>query len=255
MVRWTKMMVMAAALLLAACSQNNPSDEAVVSSIGTQAASSLGATSAAKTETAEETRLAEISWTPTASATFTPVPTDTATPTATYTPNPTETASATMTLTPTATPTETPVPVSSGYISDNVIVFYLTHLGTGGPIGCGDSLVKLSTGQVKTGDLATDLKIALDAEFSTGQYFGVFYNATYPSSLQVGGVDFSVSSGVAEVQLGGSYVKPESACDASRYRSQVWATALQFKEITRFIPWVGGSLLGDRLAVYSDSGK
>ena len=134
-------------------------------------------------------------------------------------------------------------------------MFFLTSIGTGGPVGCGDTLVKLSTGQGKTGDLATDLKIALDAVFNNAQYAGALYNATYPSVLKVAQVDFNASSGVATVQLAGSYQKPASSCDASRYRSQVWATALQFDEITRFIPWVGNSLLGDRLAVYSDSGK
>ena len=112
--------------------------------------------------------------------------------------------------------------------------------------------MKLSTGQLKTGDLATDMKIALDAVFSTAQYVGSLYNATYPSKLSVNSVDFNKSSGVAEVYMGGAYQKPESSCDASRYRSQVWATALQFDEVIRFIPWVGSKLLGDRLAVYSD---
>jgi hypothetical protein len=212
----------------------------------------LSATHAVQTEQAEGTLETRLSWTATASATFTEEPTSTLTPTPTLTPSLTETTSptATETSTPTATLTDTPVPVSG--IPENAIVFYLTHIGTGGPIGCGDSLVKLSTGQLKTGDLATDMKIALDAVFSTAQYVGSLYNATYPSKLSVNAVDFNKSSGVAEVYMGGSYQKPESSCDASRYRSQVWATALQFDEVSRFIPWIGDKLLGDRLAVYSD---
>ena len=84
-----------------------------------------------------------------------------------------------------------------------------------------------------------------------GQTSGGTYNATFPSTLKVNEVKIT-PEGTAVVYFSGSYVKPESSCDASRYRSQVWATALQFGEIKRFEPYVGNSLLGDRLAVYSD---
>jgi len=240
---------------LAACSQDGGTNPEVVASIATQVTDAMSATNAVQTEQAESTREAELAWTPTPSATFTEEPTSTLTLTPTHTPSPTETASSTPTetLTSTETPTNTLVPVSG--IADNAIVFYLTHIGTGGPIGCGDSLVRLSTGQLRTGDIATDLKIALDAVFSTAQYAGALYNATFPSTLVVNSVSFNITSGVAEVQMGGFYQKPASSCDASRYRSQVWATALQFDEVTRFIPWVGSNLLGDRLAVYSDGGN
>lgn len=79
------------------------------------------------------------------------------------------------------------------------------------------------------------------------------YNATYPSSLRVGGVDLNKDEAI--VELGGSYVRPDDACDASRYRAQVWTTIKQFPEVNRAIPKVRGALLGDLLAVYSDSGK
>ena len=182
--------------------------------------------------------------TPTATDTETPVPTATATntPTKTLTPS----------FTPTETPTETPKPVSA-YFPENVIKIYLTHLGTGGPVACGDSLVAISTGYVRTGDIETDIKLAVDTLFSIGQYSGALYNATYPSSLRVGGV--ILEKGVATVELGGSYQKPQDACDASRYRAQVWTTIQQFPEVTRAIPTYNNALLGDLLAVYSDSGK
>jgi hypothetical protein len=242
-------------LVLVACSQDDGTEQVVISSLSTQVSDALRSTGAVRTENAESTRQAELAGTTTRSSTATEEPTSTDIPTGTSTLSPTEVATltATGTTTPSETPTNTPVPW--GFIPDNAIVFYLTSIGTGGPVGCGDSLIKLSTGQVKTGDLPTDLKIALDAVFNTAQNVGGLYNATYPSLLKVSQVDFNASSGVAEVVLSGSYQKPRDGCDASRYRAQVWTTALQFDEITRFIPWVGGSLLGDRLAVYSDSGK
>ncbi len=181
----------------------------------------------------------------------TPTPTQTPLPTQTFTPSPTFTE----TPLPTATETPTSTPASVSYVTDGMILYYVTSIGTGGPVGCGDSLIALSTGRARTGNLDADLKIALDAIFSSGQYPAGLYNATYPSVLKVGGVEYTVSNGVATVQLDGSYVTPADACDASRYRAQVWTTALQFTEIKRFIPFVGRALLGDRLAVYSDGNK
>ncbi|MBU1660009.1 MAG: hypothetical protein KKD28_00875 [Chloroflexi bacterium] len=133
-------------------------------------------------------------------------------------------------------------------------MIYFVHLGTGGPIGCGDSLIPLTTGLYRTGDIKQDIQLALDRLFASGQYSGPLYNATYTSSLSVSSVEFTKSDGRTTVHLDGSYAKPQDSCDASRYRSQVWATGLQFSEVTRFIPWVGNKLLGDLLAVYSDGG-
>jgi hypothetical protein len=120
-------------------------------------------------------------------------------------------------------------------------------------VGCGDSLVKMYSGHVRSGDTAADLATALNTLFSVGQYPGGLYNATYPSNLSVTDV-LIVGDGTVKVFMDGNYVVPASSCDASRYRSQVWATGLQFEEVTHFIPFVGDKLLGDRLAVYSDSG-
>ncbi len=184
--------------------------------------------------------------------TSTPTPTSTDTPTATPTDTPTPTETPSVTSTPTETPTNTPVP--SGYIPENAILIYFVHLGTGGPIGCGDSLIPLTTGLYRTGDVEQDIKLALDRLFTSGQYSGPLYNATYTSSLSVSSVEHKKSDGRTTVQHDGSYVRPENSCDASRYRSQVWATALQFPEVTRFTPWAGNALLGDLLAVYSDGG-
>lgn len=237
-------------IILSACSNQSDSKEAQIASIHTQVAQLIHATQTAETKLEKYTQqTAEIRKSLSAS------PTDQASPTTTDLPT------STLTFTPILTPSETPSPTSTltptniyaGEIPENAIYFYMTLLETGGNIGCGDSLVKLSTGRTKTGDLNTDLKIALDTLFSVGQYAGGTYNATFPSNLRVDQVNLTLD-GTANVYLSGSYVKPATSCDASRYRSQVWATALQFKEIVRFIPYVGNSLLGDRLAVYSDGG-
>jgi hypothetical protein len=217
--------------------------------VNTEVALAMAGTQTEEAVQAEATRLAA---TETPSATSTAMPSDTATLTLTPSPLPTETFTLqpTFTETPTETPTVTPI----GYIPDDAIFFYATILGTGGKIGCGDDLIKLYSGHVRTGDLAQDLALALNTLFSSGGYPLGFYNATYPSNLQVQRVDV-YGDGSVEVHLDGNYVTPKDSCDASRYRSQVWATGLQFDEVVRFIPFVGNKLLGDRLAVFSDSGQ
>jgi hypothetical protein len=226
--------------LLFACTPERVTDPETLDQISTQVAVALAATRAFQATAAEATRAAF----PTPTLTSTAAPS--LTPTGTSSPVPTET----FTLEPTFTwtPTETP----PGFIPEGAIYFYVTVLGTGGKVGCGDDLVKLYTGHIRTGDTGRDLTLALDTLFSAGGYPGGFYNATYPSSLRVQEVIFD--GGTATVYLDGSYVVPKDSCDASRYRSQVWATGLQFGEVTHFIPFVGAKLLGDRLAIYSDSG-
>jgi hypothetical protein len=189
-----------------------------------------------------------ITYTSTKELTKTPAPTDTLIGT--------ELVPITETPSPTTTSTDTPTSTQESGVSlitHNSIVFYLTHLGTGGPIGCGDSLVAISTGNTRTGDIEKDIQIAINALFSTGQYSLGFYNATYPSSLRFSGA--TIENGEAVVDLSGTYVKPGDACDASRYRAQVWTTIQQFPEINRAIPKVRGALLGDLLSVFSDGNK
>lgn len=235
-------------LLPLSCSPSKGVEQALPS-IQTQVALSMDATHTVQASLVEQSRQESIS-----SVTLSPTRIDIATATLLPTLTTTNTPSPTYTETPILTPTGTPVNGSGVYVPVDAIGFYLTKVGTGGTVGCGDSLVKLSTSSSRSGDTAWDLKIALDAIFSVGQYVGELYNATYPSSLKVGDVILD-SNGTTIVYFKGSYVKPADGCDASRYRAQVWSTALQFKEITRFEPHVGNSLLGDRLAVYSDSGK
>lgn len=178
---------------------------------------------------------------PTATSTLTPTktatPTETATETLTNTPTPTETL--------TETPTNTPAPA---WADPNAIRIYVTHLGTDGPLACGDTLVGISSGFSRTGDVKDDIRIAVNTLFASGQKIGAYHNATYPSSFQVSDVKFEKSSGTAIITLRGSYVKPEDYCEARRYREQVWATARQFPEVYRATIWLeNGKLLGDLL--------
>ena len=114
------------------------------------------------------TNTIELTSTPTSippSETSSPTLTETHTPTPTDSLTPTLTPSNTATETPTETTTPTPTKVT-GYVPDNAIVIYLTHIGTGGPIACGDSLVAIMTGYVRTGNIETDIALAVDTLFS-----------------------------------------------------------------------------------------
>jgi len=187
--------------------------------------------------------------TPTETITITP--SETQTPTASFTATPTSTP--TYTNTPTETPTGTPTVTHTNtpapaWADPNAIRIYVIHPGTGGPIACGDSILGISSGYARTGSVEQDIKLALNTLFATSQYLGDFYNATYTSSFKVNSVDFKESTGTAEIVLSGSYVKPKDACDARRYREQVWATARHFPEVNRaYISLTNGKLLGDLL--------
>jgi len=184
---------------------------------------------------------------PTATATSTETPTATWTATATRTETPLPSPTATATATATATVTSAPVVGGGGVY----MIKYFVLLDTGGPIGCGDSLIASSTGQISTGNVKEDIKIALNSLFSTGvKNVGELYNPLYQSKLRVTGVEFK-GSGKDEViiHLTGQFVKPKDPCDKSRYRWQVWETVRQFPGIRRVnIRLDNGLLLGDLLA-------
>jgi len=218
----------------------------------------LGIISACSTGTAEQTLSSPVVSTNTSiPPTVTPLPpTATQTPTTTYTPSPSPTYTPTNSVTPTptntdtATPTATNTPVPQSGIPDNVIVKYLVLEDTGGSTGCGDSLVPVSAGFVRTGDVKEDVKIALTSLFSTGtKYAGNLYNPLYQSKLRVTDVSFKKSSGNVTVQFTGSFTKPKDDCDKLLYRAQVWATARQFPEVKLATIWLNKYLLGDLLVV------
>ena len=115
-------------------------------------------------------------------------------------------------------------------------------------MACGDTLVGISSGFTRSGDVEADIATALNTLFASGQNVGAYHNATYPSSFRVSEVKFKKSSGEAIITLGGSYVKPSDYCEGTRYREQVWATARQFPEVYRAAIFLNdGKLLGDLL--------
>ena len=204
----------------------------------------LTITAAAQTAEAEITETARIF-----ALSATATSTQTHTPTITFTPTNTATFTLTPSLTPSETPTETPTHTPIPYTGppENAIIAYFVIRGSGGPIGCGDNLIPVLTGQNKTGNIESDLIVALNFLFSSGEYVIGLYNATHASGLKATSVDYHPGKGTAVTQLTGVYVAPVTKCDAHRYREQVWATAYQFDEITDFSPFMGGALLGDRL--------
>jgi hypothetical protein len=109
----------------------------------------------------------------------------------------------------------------------------------------------VSTGQLATGDIEEDVKIALNSLFSTGtEYVGNLYNPLYQSKLRVRNVKFKKSSGALTIHLAGGFTKPKDDCDKKLYRAQVWDTARQFPEVWRAYIWVNNKyLLGDLLVV------
>ena len=218
----------------------------------------LGIVSACSFSTAEQTATSTVDPTNTPiPPTDTPQPptaTQTATTTSTSTPSPTFTPTTTITPTATetstATPTATNTPVPQVGIPDNVIIKYLVLENTGGSTGCGDSLVPVSAGFVRTGDVKEDVKIALTSLFSTGtKYSGNLYNPLYQSKLRVTDVSFKKNTGNVTVHFTGSFTKPEDDCDKLLYRAQVWATARQFPEVKHATIWLNKYLLGDLLVV------
>ena len=173
------------------------------------------------------------------------VPTETPLPTltSTLTPVPTETQTPTPSETPTAT---LPPPTPSG--EDAIYIYYLQR-DNDGPVGCGDTLVKINTGQWRTGDIAQDTTTALRRLFASRyQEYGSLYNAIYASNISVDSVSFKAFDGIISIRLSGSYGRTEDRCDNSRSRAQIWTTIRQFSDVKTIDILLNGNLLGDILA-------
>ena len=186
---------------------------------------------------------------PTPLPTNTPVPpTDTATPlpltatfTATFTPLPSDTP------TPEPMATETPPPPTPS--GNDAIYIYLIQTNTGGPVACGDSLIKVNTGLWRTGDNAADIATALRKLFVKSQYIAGLYNPIYLSNMTVVSTDFNPNTGYATVDFTGTYVRSGDRCDDGRVHDQIWTTIRQFPGV-KGNPMVrlDGNLVGDILS-------
>lgn len=186
---------------------------------------------------------AQPSQTPTDLPTATPLPS--ATPS--ETPLPSATPTETQTPAPTDTPTATlPPPTPAG---EDAIYIYYIQLDNGGPVGCGDTAIKINTGQWRTGDVAQDVQTALQRLFASRyQEYGNLYNALYASNISVDSVRFKAFEGIVSIRLSGSYGRTADRCDNSRSRAQIWSTIRQFSGVKTIDILLNGNLLGDILA-------
>jgi len=145
-------------------------------------------------------------------------------------------------LTPPPFPTLSPTPT----LNVPGILYYLVAENTGGPVGCGDSLIAIYPGIRRTGDLETNIKAALTALFANHtKYVNGLLNPIYESRMKAKSVSMDASTGVATVQLAGTFVKPKDACESMRMHAQVWFTINQFNAIKHSNVWLGNVKLGD----------
>jgi hypothetical protein len=146
-----------------------------------------------------------------------------------------------MTSQPLPTPTSTPPPATGG------VYYILISEDTGGPFGCGDSLIKYYPGVWVKGDMEDDILAALNALFANhNQYVGGLYNPIYQSSLKAKSVEWVGNDLV--VQLNGTFVRPKDKCESQRMHDQVWYTVSQFSSV-RAVIYVNNALLGDLLVI------
>ena len=146
-------------------------------------------------------------------------------------------------ITPPPLPTLTPTaqPSTAG------IYYILISENTGGPFGCGDSLIRYYPGVWVNGDMDTDITAALNALFSNhNQYVNGLYNPMYKSQLKAKGAE--VVGDNVKVYLAGNLVRPKDACESKRMHDQVWYTVAQFSP-SRAVIYLGNALLGDLLVV------
>ncbi len=145
---------------------------------------------------------------------------------------------------PTLTPSPSPTPEAVGG------KYYLLALNTGGPFGCGDSLVYFTTGNVIRGAQKTEEKIldALNTLFSyKTKFVGEYYNPIYESNLKAKRV--VIENNQMYVYLSGKFVHPKNECEAQRIRDQIWSTAGRIDIGYRITIYVNNALLGDLLLV------
>jgi len=83
---------------------------------------------------------------------------------------------------------------------------------------------------------------------------GRFIQSGYLSNMNVASVDFNPGSGLATVDLLGSYVRSGDHCDDGRVHDQIWTTIRQFPGVRGVLVRLNGNLLGDILST-SPSGK
>lgn len=109
-------------------------------------------------------------------------------------------------------------------------------------------MIKVNTGLPRTGDNATDIASALRRLLVKLKFMVGLYNPVYLSNMSVASVNFNPSSGLATVDLIGSYVRSGDSCDDGRVHDQIWTTIRQFPGVKGVLVRLNGNLLGDILS-------
>jgi len=149
-------------------------------------------------------------------------------------------------FTPEPTPTIEPTPTADL----KGVTYYLVALNTGGPLGCGDTLIPVYTGIPSSGSREKDIHNSLHALLKLKvKESGGLYNPLYNAHLNTGNIQFNKDSGNVKVNLNGSIPKPKDECEYHRVRGVLWETVRQYKDVTGVTFWIGDKLIGDLIAI------
>jgi len=149
-------------------------------------------------------------------------------------------------FTPEPTPTIAPSPTQE----QKGVFYYLIAKNTGGPVGCGDSLIPVYTGIKTSGDREKDIHNALHALLKLKvEEFGGYYNPLHNAHLNTGGISLDKSDGHVKVKLNGSIPKPIDECEYHRVRGVLWETVRHFPYVKGVTFWIGDKLVGDLIAI------
>jgi hypothetical protein len=160
------------------------------------------------------------------------------------------TVSGDITSIPEFTPEPTPTIEPSPTAVQKGVIYYLVAKDTGGPLGCGDTLIPVYTGIPTSGDLEKDIHNSLHTLLKLKvKDFGGLYNPLHNAHLNTGGISFNQASGQAKVELNGSIPKPKDECEYHRVRGALWETVRHYRKVKGVTFWIGNKLVGDLIAV------
>lgn len=149
-------------------------------------------------------------------------------------------------FTPEPTSTIEPTPTAD----QKGVTYYLVALNTGGPLGCGDTLIPVYTGIPSSGDREKDIHNSLHTLLKLKvKDFGGLYNPLHNAHLNTGHIQFNKDSGNVKVNLNGSIPKPKDECEYHRVRGVLWETVRQYRGVTGVTFWIGDKLIGDLIAI------
>jgi hypothetical protein len=149
-------------------------------------------------------------------------------------------------FTPEPTPTVPPTPTPD----QKGVIYYLVALNTGGPLGCGDTLIPVYSGIPTSGSLEKDIHNGLHTLLKLKvKDFGGLYNPLHNAHLNTGDVKINRDTGNVKVNLNGSIPKPKDECEYHRVRGALWETVRHYRDVTGVTFWIGDKLIGDLIAI------